>query len=250
MGRTRNLVKNHWNWLQYLRAKYFTGFREEFTFRCKSGINITIPRRMLQTYKECFFDESYHKGFPPRIRKRELKTVVDIGANVGYFSLFALHQNPKAMVLSYEPMPNNFALLKKYKEENLSRIWHIYNMAVSGKEEVIHLNYDPSDSFTTDASIFNPYNHKDRIEVKCTTLENIISDHKLQQIDLLKLDCEGSEYGILYQSGDAVIDKINCIAVETHKGTGADENLSSMENFLKQKGYKTNVVGSKVYAWR
>jgi FkbM family methyltransferase len=205
---------------------------------------------MLQTYKECFFDESYQKGFPSKIQKKEMDVVLDIGANVGYFSLFALHKNPKVLVLSYEPVPHNFALMRKYKEENLSRIWHIFNMAVSGTEESIHLNYDPADSFTTDASIFNTYNHKNTIEVKCTTLEKIFSENKLSRVDLLKLDCEGSEYSILYSSADAVLQKISCMAVETHQGTGKDENLPSMENFLKLKGFKTNVIGSKVYGWR
>lgn len=213
-------------------------------------MNIRVPVRMLQTYKECFFDETYHKGFPVEIRNRIPKTVVDIGANVGYFSLFALNKYPGVRVLSFEPMPNNFKLQSEYRLHFPEADWILHNFAVSGTEGSIRLNYDPSDSFTTDASIFNASGHVEQVEVKCISLEKVMNENGLKQIDFLKLDCEGSEYGILYLAPPGVLEKISVMAVETHAGTQPDENLPSLNRFLQKQGYSTNVMGSKIYAWK
>lgn len=120
MRRIRNNIKNHSNWIQYYINKYFCSKAKDFTFKCRGGLEIKVPKRMMQTYKECFFDETYFKGLPKSITKRSIKTVIDIGANVGYFSFFMFSQFPKAKVLAFEPIPNNFKLLNTYKNDNPS----------------------------------------------------------------------------------------------------------------------------------
>ena len=212
-------------------------------------MKITVPARLMQTYKECFFDETYFKGLPRDIKK-SLTNVVDIGANVGYFSLSVFSIAPEAKVFAYEPMPNNFDLLKKYQSEHSNLDFNIINKAVSGRKETLVLHYDANDSYTTAASIFEDENQPNQIEVGTTTLEEIIAGDNLTHIDFLKLDCEGSEYEIIYGAPASVLEKISIIAIETHRGQGDRENIGSLSDFLRQKNFEINILRSKIWAWR
>jgi FkbM family methyltransferase len=244
-----NLIKTHSNWHQYYSYKYFGKSRHGLTFKCRNGMQIAVPRRMVQTYKESFLDEVYYKGIP----KNHLGTnpvIIDVGANVGYFSLFSLVRYPKARVFSFEPMPVNYKLLQKYSSENTALNFTPVNMAVSGEKGYITLQYDASDSFTTCASVFDTAHGSDTLQVETTTLADIMATHQLDKIDLLKLDCEGSEYSILYNTTDDVWAKIGALTIETHLGKGADENRDHLVAHLKHKGYTTKFVDDIVWAYR
>ncbi len=244
-----NLIKTHSNWHSYYNYKYFGKNKKELTFKCRNGLHITVPARMIQTYKECFLDEVYYKGLPNN-KIPNKPVIVDVGANVGYFSLFSLMRYPKAKVFSFEPMPMNFELLEKYSSENKNLDFNPINKAVSGEQGHITLQYDANDSFTTSASIFDTSIGSDTLKVETTTLEHIINGYKLEKIDLLKLDCEGSEYSILYGAGDAVLAKVNALSIETHLGKGEKENRDDLVSFIKQKGFTTQVEDDIVWAYR
>ncbi|MES2616339.1 MAG: FkbM family methyltransferase [Bacteroidota bacterium] len=250
MRRIINNIKHHSNWLQYYSYKYFTPRNTGFTFIGRSGLKLSIPKRLLQTYKECFFDETYFKGLPKDIQKFNTKTVVDIGANVGYFSLSFFSIDPKAQILSYEPMPNNFELLQKYQNENAGLNFKIFNNAVSGRKETLTLNYNANDSYTTSASIFESDNEPDKIYVETTTLEDIIKDNQLEKIDFLKLDCEGSEYEIIYNASSTVLDKIVILSIETHQGKSERENRDSLATFLIKNGFEIKSLKSQLWGWK
>ncbi len=244
-----NLIKTHSNWCSYYKYKYFEKNKEALTFKCRSGLNITVPARMIQTYKECFLDEIYYKEFPKN-QFVENPVIIDIGANVGYFSLFSLMRYPKAKVLSFEPMPMNFTLLKKYSAENKNLDFTPINKAISNEKGHITLQYDATDSFTTSASIFDTSIGSDTLKVETTTLEHIINEYGLAKIDLLKLDCEGSEYSILYTIDNAIWEKIGALSIETHLGKKEGENRDHLVNFLAQKGFIVKVENDIVWAYR
>lgn len=236
MRRILNNIKNHSNWLAYYKHKYLDNQKNGFTFRCRGGIKIKVPRRLLHTYKECFFDETYLKGIPTSLTKFPIKTVVDIGANVGYFSLFMLSINPRAKVFAYEPIPKNFELLSRYKSENPSLDFQIFNEAVSkSSQKSITLHFDETDAFTTSASIFKDHETKNQFTVESTCLERIIQDNRLTGIDFIKIDCEGSEYDIIYDAPPAILDKISIISIETHPGKNENENTAALSNYLEKK---------------
>ncbi len=248
--RQLNNIRNHSNWISYYIYKFFTSQKESFTFKCRSGINTTVPKRLLHTYKEVFFDQIYIKKFPNNDFLKGEPTIIDIGANVGYFSLFALSKNLKAKVYSYEPMPNNFELLSKYKRENSKCNFNPFNLAVGSAVGTITLNYNASDSFTTSASILPLVGENDQIKVKTTTLAEIIESNNIKQIDFLKLDCEGSEYDILYNSEKMLLQNIKTMAIETHIGTEKNHNMACLVDFLKKNNFELKTEGSIIWGWR
>lgn len=251
MRRVLNNIENHSNWLAYYKFKYFDGEKSHFNFCNRSGINIDVPQRLLHTYKECFFDETYLKGFPKKLLKSPIKTIIDVGANVGYFSLFMLSQNAKSKVLAFEPIPKNFELLNQYKLENPGFDFQIFNMAVTKpSQKSITLNFDESDDFTTSASIFNSQEQKNQLEVESISLENIFKDNDLDKVDLVKLDCEGSEYDILYNTSDKILEKISMFAIETHQGNSEFENTNALSKYLCEQNFNINVQGDIIWAWK
>jgi len=250
MKRIFNNIKNHLNWANYYFFKYFNYHKNGFTFRCRGGLRIAVPQRMLQTYKECFFDETYFKGLPSFIKIEEFRIVVDIGANVGYFSLSILAKNPNTKVYAYEPLPVNFRLLKQYKKENPKLDFNIYNLALSRQKEILRLHFDANDTFSTAASIFSNHEQPNTIEVRATTLESIFKEQQIDQIDFLKLDCEGAEYGILYATPPALLSRISVLSIETHQGSKKDENKDTLIDFLRNNRFQIRTSKDQIWGWR
>jgi FkbM family methyltransferase len=248
--RLLNQIQHIKNWKDYLKSKYSGKIKSNaFNFKLYNGWEINVPARLMHTFKESFFDDAYFKGFPFKFSKNETYTIIDVGANVGYFSIYALSKLPKAKVISFEPMPQNFALLSEYQNQLKTDKWLAHNLAVSADNKPLTLHFNASDEFTTSAGKFGLHpGDTDVLEVPSVTLKEVIKSNKLEHIDLLKLDCEGSEYDILYNCPDELWGKIKNMAIETHQGKDTNENQQSLEIFLQKKGYKTN-ADSKGLLW-
>lgn len=251
--RYKGLLKEVSNWPSYLLYKARQS-HQSFTFKLRNANSILVPKQMLPPFKEIFFDQVYLQGIPKRLFQKEELTIVDIGANVGFFSVFMLFRHPKAKVYAFEPMPYNFSVLEEYKKEaKLSNLFPV-NKAVAGSLEKLSLNYADSSSFTTMASIFKNKGKAHSLEVDTTTLEQIVQEQALPYIDFIKIDCEGSEYGILYKNSAALFQKINAMCIETHPGQKENENITSLAAFLQEQGYHIITKESErtgyIWAWR
>ncbi len=64
----------------------------------------------------------------------EGSTVIDIGAHIGAFSVYAAERSGSGRVYSYEPHPENFSLLKKNLEINKVKNVIAYDLAISDKK--------------------------------------------------------------------------------------------------------------------
>lgn len=113
---------------------------------------------------------------------KELDIVVDVGANIGYYTL--LMASLKAQVHSFEPEPHNFELLKKNVELNHFSNVILHNKAVSninGKTKLVL-----ADHGTGQHKLGNSKFGTKTIDVEVTTLN-------LDKIDFAKIDVEGAE---------------------------------------------------------
>jgi len=61
-------------------------------------------------FKEIWMEKTYTKRYP---KNQKPKIVVDIGANIGLFSMLAIHRWQDCHVYAYEPAPDNFSLLSQ-----------------------------------------------------------------------------------------------------------------------------------------
>ena len=251
--RQLNIFRNLRNPLTYWGYKYGLLKREPLFLKLHNGVIAEVPARMLHTFKESVFQEDYIKGFPREIiHDFENSTVVDVGANVGYFSLWWLSRFPRSKVIAVEPMPNIFSLLDRNKALNPDKNFHLVNCAVRNQTGSIILNFDRSDSFTTAASVMKNIRGRDEISVKAISLKQLMADFGLSRIDFLKLDCEGSEYDILYHCDGVLLDSIRCIAMETHPGAEAAECKEALCDFLRSRKFHINTKSGShlVHAYR
>ncbi len=253
LTRQINLFRNLRNPQVYLGYKYGLLKRHTLFLELRNGVVAEVPARLVQTFKESVFEQDYIRGFPRLIvRSFDNLTVVDVGANAGYFSLWWLSRFPQSKMIAVEPMPNNFALLARNQALNPDKDFHAVNCAMRHEAGNIILNFNRSDSFTTAASIHKGTGGGDQISVKAISLKQLLADFGLSRIDFLKLDCEGSEYDILYHCEGELLDSISYISMETHPGTEAAETKDALCDFLRAKKFQlgTKPGSAMVYAWR
>lgn len=251
--RYSNLIKTINNWPSYL-GKKITGFGEYFEFDVKNLGKIKVKKNTLGTFRENFLDNTYLSDFPEAQFNKEKLTVIDVGANIGYFSLSFLAKYPQAKVYGFEPHPYCFTLLEDFHKEFNQFDWEIYNTALAGEKGTLTLNTSTTDGYATMSSIFENVGKQQHFTIEADTLDSFISAHNIDQIDLIKMDCEGSEYPILYGLSEESLSKVDAFCIETHKGKQPDENIDSVVSYLEDKGFTTRSLDEGetgyVSAWK
>lgn len=160
-----------------------------------------------------------------------INPILDIGAHIGCFSVYARLSNPQSKIIALEPEPSNFKLLKENLKLNHFKNIICKNQAlISGDDKTVKLflNRDSHNHSTF-------YKTKNSIKVPATTLEEIIKKNKLTKIGLLKMDIEGEEFDIVRNIEQNTWNKIRNIAVEYHEFNG--NKRSDLENILRTRGF-------------
>lgn len=149
--------------------------------------------------------------------------VIDIGANVGSVSIMLAKKYPFLKIYSYEAHPINFQNLQKnIKENNISNI-KAFNNAVFSEDNYfidISLNIDntgASNSFIDPEEYPDLYEKEySSVQVPTISLDTIIRENNIQNIKLLKMDCEGAEFDIF--SNSKLINQVSLenVGIEIH----------------------------------
>jgi FkbM family methyltransferase len=129
---------------------------------------------------------------------------VDVGANIGIYSLYAAYRHPSLAVYSFEPVSNNFTALKQNIWLNKSQNVHAFNLALANETQVTNLYLSDTRVGNSGAQIGAAVNEKGehyealRIEkVLCISLDRLISDFGLPEPNFIKIDVDGHETDIL-----------------------------------------------------
>ncbi|MDJ1175401.1 FkbM family methyltransferase [Roseofilum capinflatum] len=160
-------------------------------------------------------------------RFQNLENIVDIGANIGIFSIYAATLFPEAKILAYEPCSETFSNLKK----NVGSFnIQIYPYAVGQHAGKVNLSVEGDLTACyvakNDSSSFSSSQVCDMI-----SFQEIV-DHMNGKIELLKLDCEGSEYEIIESPS------FNCVEnVVGEFHTCEQGNPEYGLELLKEKGF-------------
>jgi amino acid adenylation domain-containing protein/FkbH-like protein/non-ribosomal peptide synthase protein (TIGR01720 family)/FkbM family methyltransferase len=218
-------------------------------------------------YQEIFVDHVYLRH---GIVFNEDDCILDVGANIGLFTLFAQQQSPKGTIYSFEPSPHAFDKLRTNAKLYCSNT-HLFNCGLGseGREETFTF-YPHSSVFSSFAAdteqdekairsvIINMLQRdhsldeesleqladefiKDRLkeetyQVQLRTLSEIIEEYKIKKIDLLKLDAEKSELAILQGIKDHHWSLIKQIVMEVHDQEGS--TLRRVLRLLEDKGFR------------
>jgi len=202
-----------------------------------------VPRSMLPVFNEIVIFDPYRAAdILAPLPQRPI--IVDIGANVGYFSMLALALRPDCRVHSFEPLPANFRLLAEHHRENPAHSprWTLHQKAVVGTELAeIQIHCDTPDQPTSVASLSPEWMSRNTqaVTVPAITLDQIVRSHHFDTVDLLKLDCEGAEYDILFNTPADTLHRIATLAIETHNAPNLPGNHEQLIEFLNAHGFHT-----------
>ncbi|MBS4027068.1 MAG: FkbM family methyltransferase [Ignavibacteriales bacterium] len=122
---------------------------------------------------------------------REGDTFVDVGANIGYYSLFAgLLVKEKGRVISFEPEPFNFSYLQKNVSLNNLTNVIMEQKAISDRKGQLRLFLDKTNSGAH--HLYNLNDQAEEVIVEAITLDEYFSPSS-QRVDLIKMDIQGYE---------------------------------------------------------
>jgi FkbM family methyltransferase len=114
---------------------------------------------------------------------------LDIGANIGVYTLLAASKIKSGFIYSFEVLPKNYARLQENLKLNQFDRVKTYEVAIADFTGEISLNLAEGDSMP-----FITSNANDKtIKVPTDTLDNLLKDRPLDNLTLAKMDIEGAE---------------------------------------------------------
>lgn len=196
-----------------------------------------VGRHILRGHYEPHVTEIFKTCLQPGMR------VVDIGANIGYFSMLAARLvGPAGTVVAFEPNPDNARMLEFSRRQNRFEHVTLYQTAASDSDGILLLNSTYSNGTTSRLS--------DDLEallrartVPCLELDNVLLAGP--RVDFIKIDIEGAEYralkgcaGVLRRDSPVIVSEFSPAAMPGISGVEGREYL----RLLIDLGYSFRVL--------
>jgi FkbM family methyltransferase len=199
-----------------------------YDLRLRSGAVLTLAER---TEIIIFWLVFARRHYPVEATHR---VILDVGANVGFFTLYAARQAPAARIIAVEPFPETCRRLRELLVHNaINQRVTVLNYAVAlergsaemdsaegipsvyrriQSEAAASLNLNPGHR-RIDATSANP-----GVPILKRTLADVMEAARVEEVDLMKMNIHGSEYEVLIGTPPSVIRRIRKIAVQYHEG--------------------------------
>ncbi len=213
-------------------------------------------------FKEIFLEQNYL--IAPT--KEKIK-IIDCGSNIGVSILYFKFLAPNAEIISFEPNPHTFAVLKQNIESNGLSV-QLHNAGVAKEVGEMTIYTDKDDMSSQSASATKHLTNKQRplepVQVKMVTLSSFITE----PVDVLKLDIEGAEGEVLEElTTTGKLHLIKKLFIEYHfDGFNTSYPLGRLLTSLDAAGYsyviETGIMfpyvihqsrknySSKIIAWK
>jgi FkbM family methyltransferase len=167
----------------------------------------------LTSYIEVFLEDDY------RISNVELgeqaRVVLDVGANIGVFSLAAAKRFPGAAIYAFEPNPDAYSRLVRNLDVNEAGNTRPVNRAVHSICDTIGFSAEGS---TTSGVVTDGGS----LTVQSVTLDEFCSNNEIGRVGLLKIDVEGAEVEVL-KGADKILSTTDWLVAECHSAQLASD---------------------------
>lgn len=229
-----------WPWLM---ADCMGLRRQPYRLRTKSGVRCELRPGTSDWW---IFLEIFVFGIYRRAEAdiEKSKVIIDIGANVGFFALYASSLNSEAEIHALEPFPPNVEQLKSNLSLGLNQRVHVHPAAMSDKTGTATLFFAPGDS--SGCSLNQPKGQQ--CSVQTIRLSDFLRLHKITRCDLLKMDCEGSELTILSSISADELSRIGSLIMEYHNPA----EVEILKGLLQNGGFSCEILPqiNTIYAYR
>ncbi len=214
--------------------------RKYAVIRLRNGCQFKVRSLMdVWIVKETCLDRDYEAN---ATAIQDHWTLIDIGAGLGDFAISVAYEHPTCRVYAYEPFPESYKLLEE-------------NIALNGVSNVIAIPLAVGAQsgqmmlFTTGAAVQHTTakaSPAEAISVQGLGLDDVFATNALTTCDFLKMDCEGGEFDILFNTSAATLAKINNISLEYHNGvTGFSHR--DLVDYLRQSGFQVKTMSNPVH---
>ena len=243
---------DYFRYKKNINKKYVASIDEVFDYNIKQhNIKIKSPSlRLLKLMKIRYFDFNYLENIKNYFNNLSISkrgTIIDIGANIGYYSLIYSLIRPKSEIHSFEPSKLNFSYLNYHALQRNNII--TYNFGLHYENDVSNLSFpsslqNPSINKARDntglLSIFGSDNDFSE-KIKLTTLdENVFNKQKpIKNIEFIKFDIEGNELNALKGSSETIkfFNPTLEIEVNEHALKMAESTPKQLISYVKSLGY-------------
>ena len=189
--------------------------------------------------------------YDPVFADREDMTVLDLGANVGLFSLYAADSCKR--VVAVEAVPSTYTIAKELTAKHLQIEMQQYAISNSNEDVSFYIN----ENSTTNSLVSH---QGDEITVPGITVAGLLDKLEIDHVDFVKCDIEGSEVIALTEDTvGAVADKIDFWFVEVHQTNNGDVawpgnlemNRQKLKTVFENCGYTVEpVIHDQLYAFK
>lgn len=224
------LIKYVKNWWKIMEIYFHPN--KPVVLDLRSGSQFKINHHLdALTIKEIFIDQDY------RPKLKDPKVIIDVGANIGTFSILAALKYPHSKIYSFEPADRTNSLLNtNVKLNNITNITTIKKGVSSSVGKASFFTHPA----TGLSSLTRSRPGMRQINILLTSLPEVFSQFSIKKCDFLKMDCEGAEYDILFSLPNNFFKKLPYIILEYHDSINKHRH-SELVTFLKQHNYKIKI---------
>ena len=210
----------------YLKLTLYRRFQERFKDHKTNLAGYTVfytdPKSLYSQFKDIFREQSYYFK-----SQKERPIIIDGGGNIGLSALYFKKIYPQSNITIFEPDPKIFLILKTNIQSNDLENINILNFGLYSSDGKVNFAPDHTDG----GKIQN--NGSSEIQVKK------LSSYINTEVDLLKLDIEGSESTVLEElDSSEKFRHIREIILEWHSFSRTKQDLGKMLSILEKNNYK------------
>jgi FkbM family methyltransferase len=161
-------------------------------------------------------------------------TIIDLGGNIGLFSLLTARQRTDISVHAFEPGPPNYRIFEMNLLANpaLAERIHLHREAVAGANETVNWFFDEQNP--GGSSLFGTSGKSFAVNVRAFA-DVLTSIGK--SVDLVKIDIEGAEFDLLRGTPAPVWERVQNISLELHDDPRGEMTQSQFFDRMKSFGY-------------
>jgi len=218
----------------------------EFRYGCLRKLNklrqIDIDRysAALSIVKTVFVDRTYERD--RRLRSGDL--IVDCGANVGVFCLYAARVvGPRGRVIAIEPEPNNLHILERNIRLNNLTWCHIVPVGLWDRRGTADLFSGPDSGSHTMIE-----KNTSSVRVPVDTLPNILDNLGIGAVKFIKMDIEGAEIRAIAGMTDFLEHHRPPLAIESFHRVNGQPTHQILGPVFWKIGYTVHIVDGYLYA--
>lgn len=167
---------------------------------------------------------------------------MDVGANVGLFSLLAAHRLvPNGRVVAFEASPRIFSCLERNWQRNPHQCLTLFHRAVTRSSGDEMSFYDAPEAKFGMGSLANRFSSSAAV-VKSISLDDAAEQLGLPRVDVIKVDVEGFELGV-FQGAEKLLSMTPAPVVFFEFNDWAEANATAApgdaQRYLQDLGYVT-----------